>query len=202
MTIEPAKETDPTKIVNPVAARSNHEVADVACCSSSRATRAAAPPPTPLNSATICGIWVICTRRAPKTPPAAADRDREQDQRHVVEVEVEERDDAGDHGAGRADQVAGACGLGPGEALQREDEADRRREVDQLDPDRGRGAHLAPSSAAAGFFFLRVNICSIRSVTTKPPTMLTAASTIATSPTTSASVFCPSYRSPGSRRAG
>ena len=34
-------------------------------CSSTRATSAAAPPPTPLNSATICGIWVICTTRAP-----------------------------------------------------------------------------------------------------------------------------------------
>ncbi len=34
--------------------------------------RAAAPPPTPLNSATICGIAVIFTRRAataPKPPP-------------------------------------------------------------------------------------------------------------------------------------
>jgi hypothetical protein len=34
--------------------------------------RAAAPPPTPLNSATICGIAVIFTRRAataPNTPP-------------------------------------------------------------------------------------------------------------------------------------
>ena len=31
-------------------------------CSSSSATIAAAPPPTPLNSATSWGIWVICTR--------------------------------------------------------------------------------------------------------------------------------------------
>ena len=37
--------------------------------------------------------------------------------------------------------------------------------------------------------FLRVNICSIRSVTTKPPTMLTAASTIAIRPTTTATVL-------------
>ncbi len=29
---------------------------------------AAAPPPTPLNSATICGIAVIFTFRAPTTP--------------------------------------------------------------------------------------------------------------------------------------
>src|SRR4051812_6145475 len=32
------------------------------------ATSAAAPPPTPLNSATICGIAVIFTRRAPTAP--------------------------------------------------------------------------------------------------------------------------------------
>ncbi len=41
-------------------------------CSSASATSAAAPPPTPLNSATICGIAVIFTRRAataPKPPP-------------------------------------------------------------------------------------------------------------------------------------
>ena len=37
--------------------------------------------------------------------------------------------------------------------------------------------------------FFRTNICSIRSVTTKPPTMFTAASTIATSPTATATVL-------------
>ena len=31
---------------------------------------ATAPPPTPLNSATICGIWVILTLRAAGTPTA------------------------------------------------------------------------------------------------------------------------------------
>ena len=73
VTIEPAKETEPTKIVNAVAARTNQPASrpmSMISCSSSSATRAAAPPPTPLNSATICGIWVICTRWAPKTPPA------------------------------------------------------------------------------------------------------------------------------------
>ena len=32
------------------------------------AISAAAPPPTPLKSATICGIAVICTARAERTP--------------------------------------------------------------------------------------------------------------------------------------
>jgi hypothetical protein len=39
---------------------------------SAREISAAAPPPTPLNSATICGIAVMRTLRAataPKTPP-------------------------------------------------------------------------------------------------------------------------------------
>ena len=74
VTTEPAKDTDPTKMVNAVATSTNQPVSPPASMisrSSSSATRAAAPPPTPLNSATICGIWVICTRRAPKTPPAA-----------------------------------------------------------------------------------------------------------------------------------
>ncbi len=43
-------------------------------CSSASAISVAAPPPTPLNSATICGIAVIFTLRAakaPKPPPIA-----------------------------------------------------------------------------------------------------------------------------------
>ncbi len=66
--IEPAKETEPTRIVNAVATSVNFWTSgsnSTISCSSSRATSAAAPPPTPLNSATICGICVICTVRAP-----------------------------------------------------------------------------------------------------------------------------------------
>ena len=37
---------------------------------SDSATSATAPPPTPLNSATICGIAVIFTARAETTPMA------------------------------------------------------------------------------------------------------------------------------------
>jgi hypothetical protein len=37
---------------------------------SDQAIRATAPPPTPLNSATICGIAVIFTERAAGTPTA------------------------------------------------------------------------------------------------------------------------------------
>ena len=38
---------------------------------SARATTAAAPPPAPLKMATICGMAVIGTRRAPSTPTTA-----------------------------------------------------------------------------------------------------------------------------------
>ena len=68
VTTEPAKETEPTRIVNAVATSANFSTSapdSTISCSSSSATSAAAPPPTPLNSATICGIWVICTVRAP-----------------------------------------------------------------------------------------------------------------------------------------
>ena len=72
VTIEPAKETEPTRIVKAVANSVKFPTsppASTVSCSSRSATRAAAPPPTPLNRATICGIWVICTVRAPYTPP-------------------------------------------------------------------------------------------------------------------------------------
>ena len=74
--IEPANE------IEPISAESTIEIADVALQVARRAgawrwnsaseTSAAAPPPTPLNSATICGIAVIFTRRAataPNPPP-------------------------------------------------------------------------------------------------------------------------------------
>ena len=76
--------------------------------------------------------------------PGRADRDRGQDQRHVLHVvDVEERDRAGQDGGAGADQVAGAGGLGPGEALEREDEGDRADEVEQLGP--GGDAHAEAS---------------------------------------------------------
>ena len=70
VTMEPAKDTEPTRIVNAVAASVKAGVDEPTFASSSSATSAAAPPPTPLNSATSCGIWVICTRRAPTSPTA------------------------------------------------------------------------------------------------------------------------------------
>ncbi len=51
---------------------------------SDQAIRATAPPPTPLNSATICGIAVIRTRRADGTPSAAPTTSPSEDQQPVV----------------------------------------------------------------------------------------------------------------------
>ena len=81
MTIEPAKLIEPTTMVKEVinstkrlgaaaSGRSRTVSRTEMLCSSTRATMAAAPPPTPLNSATSCGIWVIWTRYAPITPTA------------------------------------------------------------------------------------------------------------------------------------
>ena len=73
VTIEPAKLTDPTTMVNAMVTIMNSEgrsasMMSLTCnrsstwTSSTRATIAAAPPPTPLNRATSWGIWVIRTR--------------------------------------------------------------------------------------------------------------------------------------------
>ena len=53
---------------------------------SASATSAAAPPPTPLNSATISGIAVIFTARAAYAPIGAGDRHHDQDRRVVRQV--------------------------------------------------------------------------------------------------------------------
>jgi hypothetical protein len=71
VTTEPAKLTEPTTIVKAVAIRSKSCGGPVpTSVSSTIATIAAAPPPTPLNNATSCGIWVIWTRYAPRMPIA------------------------------------------------------------------------------------------------------------------------------------
>ena len=67
VTAEPAKDTAPTSIVKTTASRTQ---GSSLWPSSSTATRAAAPPPTPLKRATNCGIWVMCTRRATGTARA------------------------------------------------------------------------------------------------------------------------------------
>ena len=67
---EPLKETQPTITVNTVKITSAVVASAPKCKYSTIATSAAAPPPTPLKSATSCGICVISTLRAAGTPTA------------------------------------------------------------------------------------------------------------------------------------
>ena len=73
--IEPANEIEPISAESTIATEMSTFGAPGSGrirCSSASAINAAAPPPTPLNSATICGIAVIFTLRAataPKPPP-------------------------------------------------------------------------------------------------------------------------------------
>ena len=64
VTTDPVKDTEPMMMVSAVAIRWKVEAPPAVeiSFSSTRATMAAAPPPTPLNRATSWGIWVICTR--------------------------------------------------------------------------------------------------------------------------------------------
>ena len=66
--IEPLKDTQPTTTVKTVKITSAVVASAPRFKYSTIATSAAAPPPTPLNSATSCGICVICTLRAAGTP--------------------------------------------------------------------------------------------------------------------------------------
>src|ERR1019366_5568436 len=99
----------------------------------------------------------------------------------------------GQRGGGRGEQVAVAGVLGRAQALQGHDEPHRGQQVDQVDPRVER--HAAPpvgsSPELSSAFFDRsaglvLNISSMRSVTTKPPTMLSVASSTAKK----ASVIC------------
>ena len=67
-TMLPANETDPMTMLKTL----GNDWANAGWLpkrsSSATATRAAAPPPTPLKSATICGMAVIFTVRAPTVP--------------------------------------------------------------------------------------------------------------------------------------
>jgi hypothetical protein len=70
----PANETDPISAERTIAVetlRSRVPGSAIDVWKSEKATRAAAPPPTPLNSATICGIAVIFTARAAYQPIGA-----------------------------------------------------------------------------------------------------------------------------------
>ena len=67
---EPQKEIEPMIAANRMGISSSSGRSPPVRRNSAQAISATAPPPTPLNSATICGIWVICTERAAGMPTA------------------------------------------------------------------------------------------------------------------------------------
>ena len=70
----PANETEPMSAERTMATemlRSRSPGSAIESWKSASAMSAAAPPPTPLNSATICGIAVIFTARAAYAPMGA-----------------------------------------------------------------------------------------------------------------------------------
>src|SRR5581483_9417600 len=97
------------------------------------------------------------------------DGHHDQDRRVVVEAALEECRDDGDHHADGSEPVTPPGRGRRREEPQREDEGHDRDQVQQVDavvPTHAGGA--PPSLGASGLRFL--NISSIRSVTTKPPT--------------------------------
>ncbi len=70
-TIEPANETAPIRLESTIETISSPDTSPPETWNSENAISAAAPPPTPLNRATICGIAVIFTVRAPTSPTTA-----------------------------------------------------------------------------------------------------------------------------------
>jgi hypothetical protein len=124
-TIEPANEIEPISAESTIATRRRPRTCPVAQDSwnSASAISAAAPPPTPLNSATICGIAVIFTLRArdaPKPPPIAS-RSRSPTSSSTV---LDQRDDDRDEHPDAPIWLPRRACAG-GEEAQREDE--RRR---------------------------------------------------------------------------
>src|ERR1700674_362867 len=70
-TMLPANETEPITMLKTLGNAAAKEGCWPKLSSSATATSAAAPPPTPLKRATICGMAVIFTMRAPMLPTAA-----------------------------------------------------------------------------------------------------------------------------------
>ena len=99
---------------------------------SASAISATAPPPTPLNSATICGIAVIFTERAPTTPMTAPIAIAEPIQTKFSSPSWSERDRDRERHPGRAEQVPLARALRRREEAQREDEGHDRDQVEEI----------------------------------------------------------------------
>ena len=64
----PENESEPMSVAKSMVTAMNVVISRSGLRNSRLATNAAAPPPRPLNSATICGIAVILTEYAPIAP--------------------------------------------------------------------------------------------------------------------------------------
>ena len=184
---EPQKEIEPTIAANSDEDRDVGRLAPSkppSLRNSAQAISATAPPPTPLNSATICGIAVIFTLRAAGTPTAVPIDDAERDQAPVADAGVEQRRDDGDRHADGGDAVAANRGARPGQPDQAVDEQREGDDVeDVMKSASGRACEdhvelLRPRRRRL-VGFLPLNISSMRSVTRKPPTTLIVPKTIA-----------------------
>ena len=160
-------------------------------------------PPTPLNSATICGIAVIFTL------PAAGPSPR---RRHPTAISFQSPTPSTSRVATTRRSPSRRRRHTPprraqGEQPQAEDEERERNDVartDEVDPgartQEGNAASRARSSASRRAGSGRLNISSMRSVTRKPPTTLIVPNAIAITRISSAGSRRP-RRSAGCRRA-
>ena len=115
----------------------------------------AAMPTSECIAATSSGICVICTRRATTAPIAPPTAIAGEDPADVTRRRVDERkrDDHGDRHADDAEQVAAARRRRVRQALQREDEADRRDQIPEGDLIGAHVAALVPLLGPLGFAF-------------------------------------------------
>ena len=150
---------------------------------------AAATPPTPLKMATICGMPVIGTLRAAGTATSAPEAHARAYYPVMARVLCQKGKSNRDDHARDADQVAIASSARRAERLQGQDEANGRQQVyapsaigaDMDSCRHGVSALLALSEGSGAFLCCRLlNMSSIRSVTTTPPTMFSVARNTAT----------------------
>ena len=126
VTNDPVSETPPISTVNATTPRV-HGLSLWA--TSTSATSAAAPPPTPLKAATSCGICVICTRRAAMTAMTEPTAIAAEDPGEIPQLDAQHVGEDGDGRTGRAEQIRAPRGAGIAEALQRQDEQHGRDDV-------------------------------------------------------------------------
>ena len=144
-TFEPQNEIEPMIAANTIGISDSSGMSPTSRNSTSEIS-ATAPPPTPLNSATICGIAVIFTLRAARDADRRADRDADHDQRPVADPLVEQRATQRDRHADRGDLVAPHRRARAAHHAQADDE---QREADDVEEVDDVGAAHSPSVRSA-----------------------------------------------------